>query len=164
MNKTIELTGYAPGAIGRITELHGIYYHQHWGMGLYFEAKIATELAAFLNRLDPARDGIWLAHIEGQIAGAIVIDGVDAETEGARLRWFIIAPEFQGYGLGNHLLSTALDFCKQTGFRRVYLTTFAGLDAARHLYEKVGFRLCEEQEDNHWGRTVLEQKFALDLE
>ena len=40
---TIELTGYVPGALGRITELQARYYAEHWDLGLYFEAKAATE-------------------------------------------------------------------------------------------------------------------------
>jgi hypothetical protein len=45
----------------------------------------------------------------------------------------------------------------------VYLTTFVGLDPARHLYEKWGLILCEETEDNTWGVTVKEQFFQLTL-
>ena len=37
-------SGPIPGAIGRITELHGSYYHKHWGFGQFFEAKVATDL------------------------------------------------------------------------------------------------------------------------
>ena len=37
--------GYVPGAIGRIAELHGVCYHDEWGFDLFFEAKMATELA-----------------------------------------------------------------------------------------------------------------------
>ena len=45
----IKITdGYTPGAIGRITELHGVYYHKHWGFDQFFEAKVATELSTFL--------------------------------------------------------------------------------------------------------------------
>ncbi len=41
----IELVrGYVPGAIGRVAELHGTYYHAHWGFGLFFEAKVATRI------------------------------------------------------------------------------------------------------------------------
>ncbi len=40
-----------PGAIGRITELHGTDYQQHTGFGLYFESKVACELSEFLRRL-----------------------------------------------------------------------------------------------------------------
>jgi GNAT superfamily N-acetyltransferase len=162
---TIELTGYVPGAIGRITELHGTYYHRHWDLGLYFEAKVATELAAFLSRFDPACDGAWLAKSGAEIVGGIFIDGHDAEGEGARLRWFIIAPQYQGHGLGNRLMDAAVSFCRKAGFRRVYLTTFAGLHAARHLYEKYGFRLCAEEDGSHLtGKSALvEQVFELIL-
>lgn len=37
--------GYLPGSIGRVAELHGTYYHKHWGFSLFFEAKVATELS-----------------------------------------------------------------------------------------------------------------------
>ena len=44
--------GHIPGAIGRVAELHGTYYHREWGFGLSFEAKVATELAQFFGRCD----------------------------------------------------------------------------------------------------------------
>lgn len=158
--KEVSLSaGYIPGAIGKIAELHGTYYAQHWDFGLFFESKVATELSEFLNRFDPAHDGFWLARAQDQIVGAIAIDGSQAATTGARLRWFILDPAYQGQGIGNLLMHAAMQFCEQAAFKRVYLTTFAGLDAARHLYEKWGFRLCEEEEDTHWGKAVMEQVF-----
>ena len=159
----IELTGYTPGVIGRITELQATYYHKHWGLGLYFEAKAATEMAAFLSRLNPDHDGAWIVRVGGEIVGGIFIDGSDAAGEGARLRWFIIAPGYHGHGLGNRLMEAAVSFCKRVGFKRVYLTTFAGLDAARHLYEKYGFRLCHEEDGSHLTGTssLIEQHFEL---
>lgn len=155
-NDNIELTGYVPGALGRITELHGTYYAAHWDLGLYFEAKVATELAAFLSRFDPAHDGAWFAWVQGIIVGGIFIDGSDAAGEGARLRWFILDPAYQGRGLGNRLMQEAMSFCKQKQFKRVYLTTFAGLSAARHLYEKFGFKLCHKEDGSHLtGKSSL---------
>jgi hypothetical protein len=41
----------------------------------------------------------------------------------------------------------------------VYLNTFAGLDAARALYERAGFHLVDEIEGESWGRTMREQRF-----
>jgi GNAT superfamily N-acetyltransferase len=152
-------SGYLPGVIGRITELHGTYYAKNWDLGLFFEAKVATELAEFLNRFDPSYDGLWLAMCHEAVVGSIAIDGGPAQTSGARLRWFILAPEIQGQGIGHRLMDQAMSFCEQAGFRRVYLTTFAGLHAARHLYETYGFTLCEEGENTHWGKAVLEQTF-----
>jgi len=159
--RQVEICGYVPGALGRITELHGTYYHREWGFGLYFESLVATELAEFLGRLDPARDGLWLARLEGEVVGSIVIDGRLTPEEGARLRWFILAPEVSGRGLGRQLMGEAVSFCRRAGLRRVYLWTFAGLDAARHIYESAGFSLCKEHEDDQWGEPVTEQMFEL---
>lgn len=160
----VRLSGYIPGAIGRITELHARYYSEHWNFDLFFESKVAIEMSEFLSRFDPRRDGFWVAEVAGKIVGSVAIDGKDGDTQGARLRWFIVDSDHQGQGLGHQLLREALEFCKRTGFRRVYLSSFAGLDPARHLYEKFGFRLAEEREDNTWGRIVREQTFELFLE
>jgi GNAT superfamily N-acetyltransferase len=149
MMSDIEITGYVPGAIGRITELHGTYYAANWNMGLYFEARVATGLAEFFSKFDAACDGAWIAHVEGRIVGAILIDGQDAAGQGARLRFFILDPAFQGHGLGNRLMREAVDFCKAKKFKRVYLTTFAGLEAARHLYDKFGFHVYYEKDGTH---------------
>jgi len=56
-------------------------------------------------------------------------------------------------------MKEAMTFCERKGYNLVYLWTFAGLDPARHLYEKLGFKLTEEQEGEQWGTRVLEQKF-----
>jgi GNAT superfamily N-acetyltransferase len=145
----IEISGYTPGALGRIVELHGAYYHAYWDLGLYFEAKVATEIAEFLSRFNPDHDGAWFAKVDGKIAGGIFIDGSDAEGEGARLRWFILDPDYQGLGIGVRLMNEAMTFCASLKFPRIYLTTFAGLSAARHLYEKHGFSLCREEDGSH---------------
>jgi GNAT superfamily N-acetyltransferase len=157
----VNVSQYIPGLLGRITELHARYYHQHWGFGLFFETKVATELGDFLHHFDPAIDGLWVAMRDDRMIGSVAICGREAGTLGARLRWLIVAPEHQGRGVGTQLMREAVDFCRRARFSRVYLTTFAGLDAARHLYEKEGFRIVVEQEDAHWGKTVREQTFAL---
>ncbi|MEK7437421.1 MAG: GNAT family N-acetyltransferase [Pseudomonadota bacterium] len=154
---------YAPGAIGRITELHGTYYQRHSGFGLYFESKVACELSEFLRRFDAARDGMWLALSDGRIEGSITIDAGEAETEGAHLRWFIVSDALRGNGAGNKLISTALDFCRAREYKKIYLWTFEGLAAARHLYEKYGFRLTRQQRGGHWGAEVNEQRFEYHL-
>lgn len=159
----VEIKGYTPGTIGRITELHAIYYSQNWGLDVKFEAEIATQLSEFLLRFEPSHDGIWTANLNGEVVGAIAIDGSKAKSKGARLRWFILSPEYQGYGIGQLLLEKAIVFCKQAQLNQIYLWTFSGLTAARHLYEKFGFVVDEEYTDNAWGNTVTHQKFNLKL-
>jgi GNAT superfamily N-acetyltransferase len=153
--------GYTPGAIGRMTELHAAYYSKHWGFDVFFESKVATELSELVNRFNESRDGLWLASLDHRIIGSIAIDGKD--RKGARLRFFIVDPEYRGRGYGRMLVAAAIGFCRTAGFKKVYLSTFAGLDPARHLYEKFGFVLSEASEGNHWGKNVLEQTFELML-
>jgi len=158
------LDSYYPGVIGRITELHANYYSKNWGFGLYFESKVATELSEFLNRFEKNRDGIWTAQINSEIVGSIIIDGYKSDGEGARLRWFILDTNYQGKGIGNLLMDKAITFCQEKEYEKIYLWTFAGLDAAKHLYEKYGFKLCKEHQDSQWGKAVSEQMFELFLE
>jgi GNAT superfamily N-acetyltransferase len=148
---------YIAGSIGRVAELHGIYYSKHWGFGLSFEAKVAAELAEFLTRYDERRDGFWTASLDGCVEGAIAIDGLHAEDAGAHLRWFIVSDALRGTGIGNRLINAAIDFCRDCSYQRVYLWTFEGLNAARHIYEESGFKLVEQLSGTQWGTEVNER-------
>ena len=157
----IQIRGYYPGAVGKITELHAVYYHENWGFDVTFETQVGGELSEFVRHFDGNRDGLWVAVKKDDFAGAIAIDGVNAFDEGARLRWFIVDPQYQGCGIGKNLIAQAIAFCKQKGFPKVFLWTFKGLEAARRLYEAAGFQLCEESQVAQWGQTIKEQKYEL---
>ena len=156
--------GYFPGSIGRVLELHARYYHAYWGFGVLFEAQLARGLSEFFGRYDELRDGFWTAAVAGRVEGSITIDGAHAADSGAHLRWFIMSDALRGKGIGTRLMHTAIDFCGAKKYRRVFLHTFAGLDAARHLYEKMGFRLVDERPGTQGGIGVTEQRFELSLE
>jgi len=155
--------GYFPGIVGRVTEAHAVYYYRHWGFDASFETQVASELAAFVASFDPDRDGLWSAFDGDRAAGSIAIDGREAWTAGARLRWFLVLPEFQGAGIGTQLTQAAVGFCRHRGYPRLFLWTFQGLAAARRLYERCGFSLCEEHEAAQWGQRIREQKFEMKL-
>lgn len=153
--------GYLPGAIGRVAELHATHYHRHAGFGVYFESKVARELSEFCECYAEERDGLWLALADAGVEGSIAIDGSHAERDGAHLRWFITSEKVRGTGVGTALLTAAVEFCRSRHYDRVYLWTFEGLTAARHLYEKFGFRLVHRQLGSQWGSEVEEQRFEL---
>jgi GNAT superfamily N-acetyltransferase len=162
MNRPIAISeGYVPGCIGRIAQLHAMYYARQSGFGVDFEAKVASELAAFCMSFVPGRDGLWLAR-GSDIEGSLAIDGSRAHEGGAHLRWFMTSDLIRGQGIGSELLSRALAFSDQRGYERVRLWTFAGLDAARHLYESHGFRLNHQSPGSRWGEVVQEQEFVRD--
>ena len=159
----IRIRGYYPGVVGKITELHAVYYYENWGFDMTFETQVGKELSEFVRQFDEKRDGLWVAAKKGEFAGAVAIDGMHAFDEGARLRWFIVAPQFQKAGIGKNLILQAVDFCNQRRYPKIYLWTFKGLEDARRLYESVNFMLCEENEVAQWGQLIREQKYELDL-
>jgi GNAT superfamily N-acetyltransferase len=162
MNEMI-FAGYIPGAMGRIVELHAAYYHRAWGFGLFFEARVAKEMSEFFSRFNEARDGFWTVCHNHRVEGGIAIDGIKAMEDGAHLRWFILSAEVQGRGFGNRLMEEVISFCKKKKHQKIYLETFEGLHAARHLYEKFGFKLVHQAEGAQWGKRMAEQKFELFL-
>jgi diaminobutyrate acetyltransferase len=162
-SKEIRFSGYFPGSLGMILEAHGGYYHEAWGFDASFETQEGRELAEFFTRYREGRDFLRLALAGKAFAGSIAVDGSREEAEGARLRWFIVKPRFQGLGIGNALINDAMAFCRKAGHTRVHLWTFDGLQAARHLYEKAGFVLSEERPVRQWGlEQVNEQKFCFE--
>jgi GNAT superfamily N-acetyltransferase len=159
---SVQIGGYAPGSIGRIVEMHGTYYARNWRLGPVFEAQVARELGELMERFDAGRDGIWIARDGDEVTGCIAIDGSRA-PETARLRFFLVGDDRRSAGLGERLIRAALGFCRDAGFHQVYLTTFAGLDAARKLYERHGFVLADQRPDRSWGVEVQAQRFELQL-
>ncbi len=151
--------GYRPGALAAVVALHARYYAREWGFGRAFETKVAGELAGFLDRADPHDDLFVTAWRGEELAGSITIDASDGGPMGAHLRWFIVDDGTRGTGLGGALMDRAMAFCDKRGHERIWLTTFAGLDAARRLYEKHGFALADESEADQWHGGVREQLF-----
>ena len=140
---------------------HADYYARHWGFDHRFESQVTRELAEFMAGFEPARDGFWWAELDGAFAGSVAVDGSRHGEGCARVRWFIVPETAQGAGVGGKLLDHAMEFCCGRPFKEVHLWTFAGLDAARTLYERCGFTLAETAESDGWGSVITEQKFIL---
>ncbi|MEQ1953941.1 helix-turn-helix domain-containing GNAT family N-acetyltransferase [Mesorhizobium sp. CN2-181] len=153
------VSGYVPGVIGRVAEMHGRYYAEPYGFGRFFEAKVASGIAEFSARLDRPMNGLWAALRGGEIVGTVAVDGEDFGPGIGHLRWFIMDDAVRGLGIGRRLLSQAVAFCDRQEFGHVDLWTLRGLDAARKLYEDFGFTLAEELVGDQWGREVTEQRF-----
>lgn len=158
---TVEIvSGYRPGAVGRVAEMHAAFYSRQWGLGEFFERKVATGISEFIGRLDRPANKLWLAVKNERIVGSIAIDGEDLGNGEGHLRWFILDDGCRGSGAGRRLMSEAMAFCDEAGFPATQLWTFKGLDAARRLYESFGFTLTKEWEGAQWGATMTEQQFT----
>ncbi|WP_250523270.1 MULTISPECIES: helix-turn-helix domain-containing GNAT family N-acetyltransferase [unclassified Caballeronia] len=150
--------GYRPGCIGDVASLHARFYAHHAGFGVFFERRVATELAAFAESLPVEGRALWLVMEGERTLGSLAIDG-DLTTRVAHLRWFIVDDSLRGSGIGRQLMARAMSFV-DAHYDETYLWTFKSLDAARHLYESFGFTLSDEAEGTQWGTSVIEQRFT----
>ena len=73
--------------------------------------------------------------------GIAPLDGGDHDVCELRKMYFL--PEVRGHGQGRRLLRHCLEVARALGYRRCYLETLTGMDAAQHLYRQAGFEpLC----------------------
>ncbi len=79
------------------------------------------------------RDGV----VEGG-GGIAPLQGGDADTCELRKMYFL--PGLRGLGAGAALTDRCRDAPRSFGFRRCYLETLTGMDAAMRLYARSGFR------------------------
>ncbi len=155
-------TGLFPGDLGYLTYLHGKIYGDEYGFDTTFEPYVARPLSDFSLAEDRSRQCIWIVELNMRIVGSIAI--VDAGNNEAQLRWLMLTKETRGKGLGGELMGRALDFCREKGFRRVFLWTIDALEAARALYLKNRFDVTEEKRHIIWGVDVNEQRYDLTLD
>lgn len=64
----------------------------------------------------------------------------DGDPDTCELRKMYFLPTLRGQGAGAALMARCLDAARDAGFRRCYLETLTGMDAAMRLYERSGFR------------------------
>jgi len=78
------------------------------------------------------------------------------------LRKMYFLREARGGGHGRRMLAHCLEAARALGYRRCYLETLSGMEAAQHLYAAAGFsRLCAPLgATGHFG---CDRWFALDL-
>ena len=153
----LEFSGYRPGGLAKLCAMQTEYYARDWGFGHIYESVVASDIAEFLKRYDARRHFVQLVLQAGEVKGGIVIDSRDGKQ--AQLHWFILHDELRGLGAGRRLMTAAMDFVKMRRIPHVYLNTFEGLNAARHLYEEAGFKLVHEQLASTWGLEIKEQRF-----
>ena len=154
------IRGYRPGILARVVDMHMRYSAPLVRFGQAFESSLATGLEDFTSRLDNPVNEIWAAIDGNQIIGTVCIDGQDLGEQKAHLRAFIVDERFRGAGAGGRLLREAMGFVDEQAFEETHLWTFRGLDAARRLYEYVGFVMTEEAPSNRWGEEVVAQFFV----
>ena len=103
----------------------------------HFEAELAALPGEYL-----APGGLLLLALVG---GAVAACGafrplLDADTPNAcEMKRLFVRPAFRGFGLGRMLAQSLMDRATEAGYSAMLLDTLDDMEAARSLYESLGF-------------------------
>ena len=150
-----------PGDFGWIVKRNAELYAQEYQWREPFEGVCAQIVADFVNKFDRKRERCWIAEMNGENVGCIFL-AKDSATV-ARVRLLLVDPKARGLGLGAHLVDECLRFARRAGYKKVTLWTHSVLTAARHIYEKAGFKLMRSERHKEWGPPVVSEYWDLEL-
>ena len=104
-----------------------------------------TELAHLPGEYSGPRGQILLARVNGSIAGCCALRPLDDcdYPNAAEMKRLYVRKAFRGLGLGRQLVEGMLDTARQAGYDHVLLDTLDDMEAARTLYEELGFESIE---------------------
>jgi putative acetyltransferase len=81
----------------------------------------------------------FIVERNGRVCGGGGVAPLDGEPDICELRKMYFLPELRGLGAGAELIALCMEQARRLGYRRCYLETLTGMDAAQKLYEKHGF-------------------------
>lgn len=128
-----------PEQIGAVRELFAEYSAQ-LDVDLTFQG-FEDELIQLPGEYGEPRGALLLALVDGEAAGCCALrplDDVDY-SNAAEMKRLFVRKAFRGFGLGRQLAETILESAKRLDYACVLLDTLNDMEAARALYEELGF-------------------------
>jgi DNA-binding MarR family transcriptional regulator/GNAT superfamily N-acetyltransferase len=150
-----------PGDFGWIVKRHAELYQQEYKWQAPFEGVCAQIVADYVNNFDAKRERCWIAEMDGENVGCIFV--AKDSDEAARIRLLLVDPKARGLGLGARLTEEAVRFARDAGYKKMTLWTHSVLKAARHIYQKAGFKLMRSEKHKSWGQPVVSEYWDLEF-
>ncbi|MBP6898793.1 MAG: GNAT family N-acetyltransferase [Burkholderiaceae bacterium] len=115
-------------------------YAQQLGIDLCFQG-FEAELADLPGAYAEPHGVLLLAFVDGQLAGCGAFRPLhDVDYANAcEMKRLFVRPDFRRYGLGRLLAQALIDRATQAGYSAMLLDTLDDMEAARGLYESLGF-------------------------
>lgn len=125
-----------------LNRARGIFreYAQSLAVDLCFQ-NFDAELASLPGEYASPRGALLLALVGHQLAGCCALrplENVDYPNAGEMKRLYV-RKAFRRFGVGRQLAEAALDAARRAGYSCVLLDTLDDMEAARALYEEIGF-------------------------
>ena len=149
------------GDFGWIVQRHAVLYQREYGWCEEFEGVCAQIVADFIKNSDQRCERGWIAELNGQNVGSVLL--AKNSDEVARLRLLLVEPAARGLGIGKRLTDECIHFARECGYRRMTLWTHSVLSAARHVYAQAGFQLTSSEARRSFGQDVVSEHWDISL-
>jgi GNAT superfamily N-acetyltransferase len=103
------------------------------------------------------RGGFWAAEVDAVLVGTIALRA--KEDRVCELKRFYVRSDSRGLGIGQLLYAHAEAFARTAGYQKIWLDSSRRFTQARRLYERNGFVLVEELQ-NEWEDNVYEKQLT----
>ncbi|MGA1820374.1 MAG: GNAT family N-acetyltransferase [Thermoplasmatota archaeon] len=151
-------TDLVEGDLEKLMTLHRSIYTSEFGFDRTYVEEMSGQFREFFLRKDP-RERLWIVDRDGEVLGSMGVLRHSDDT--AVLRWLLLHPDIRGRGLGKRLMSFALDFSREVGYKKAFLWTLDILKPAASIYCSLGFELVEEEGREKWGHLFKHQRYEL---
>ena len=164
MQNNFIVRPYKNGEEKYVADAHERMYLEEYNWGPAFgdyAKKIAYDFAA--GKKNP-REELWVAEVNGELAGCIMLNEADPET--GQIRLFLVEKKYRKNGIGSALTDVVMKKVDESNYSKIVLWTADSLTAARLHYGKMGFRCVESIPNDSWsltGKVVNEEIWEMEL-
>ena len=112
------------------------------------------ELGALPGKYAPPSGGLFLATVDGKIAGCVAFRKIEVEI--CEMKRLFVREDFRGYGLGKKLIEKMFEKAREAGYKSVRLDTLADkMPSAIMLYKSFGFKEIESYYETPLQNTIF---------
>jgi len=160
---TVEITAVSGGDGLIFLKTLFVEYAEALEYDLCFEA-FDRELDELPAPYAPPKGGLWIARVDGAVAGCVALRALVDVNDGAEageIKRLYVRPQFRGHSLGTKLIEAAIERAQDGGLNRLLLDTVGGrMERAIGLYRGLGFRRYQRYYD---GAPAGVDFYRLDL-
>ena len=130
-------------------------YARFLNVSLCFQG-FEEELAGLPGKYAPPEGELLLARVGDGVAGVVGLRPLGGGF--CEMKRLYVRPEFRGTGAGRLLAERVVDLGRALGYRAMRLDTLDRLEAARALYDRLGFREVPAYYDNPLDGVLYYEK------
>jgi GNAT superfamily N-acetyltransferase len=154
------LRPHQPGDLGWAVHRHGLVMAREHDWDTEYEARVAGQAAEFLKK-GPGRDRCWVAELDGETTGIVVL--LEKDRSVAELDLLLLVPPARDFGIGSRLVAQCIESGRKAGFAKITARVSTVLEAARHVLKKAGFRVVRRENQQCFGHYLLFETWELKL-